>query len=203
MKKIFAVIVLTVVLFSLPRLAQAAIFWEEFTGNNRQAVYEGQDYNFRFDFWYLAGGRPGIPGANSDDSSLSLVNDVSGVFQDYASAKLSIDLSSNDRASETARINLRLYSAGFQDYNLGTFSFFRNNNNIYTLEHEFTPEQLDYLDDSGWARIAIKAVATPWWNYNDFYINKVRMEVTPIPEPASMSLLGLGLLGLARLRRKR
>ncbi len=205
MKKLALGCMLVLLVIGTTQVAYALPFFEVFGGQPRQAVYEGQSYLYRFDFWYQDGDRPGVPNANKDNSSLSLFNDVSGIFGEYDSAVLTIRLSSDDWASETAGFNLRLLSGGSHDYDLGTVTFWRDNDNIYTFSHTFTSQQLNYFDDSGRAIVQIEAPSTPWWNYNDFYINSVKLNVasTPIPEPASMSLLGLGLLGLARrLRRK-
>ncbi|WP_166404835.1 PEP-CTERM sorting domain-containing protein [Desulfonema ishimotonii] len=42
-----------------------------------------------------------------------------------------------------------------------------------------------------------------WFGFDDFTIGTEDQVVSPVPEPATMALLGIGLIGLAAVRRKR
>ncbi|MCF6188434.1 MAG: PEP-CTERM sorting domain-containing protein [Desulfobulbaceae bacterium] len=184
--------------------ALATTYTEEYTGY--QYVGENQSFNFGFDLWYN----------NSDtltttNSALSLTQDAEGAFGLWDDASLYIDFYSEDWASETAAIELTAWnSTGPADsFSLGSVSGYLggwgNGGQTYNYSYDFTAQQVDAFAEWGWGNVMITASSTGWWNYNDFAITKVGMEVNtaPVPEPATMLLFGTGLIGLIGYSRKR
>ena len=195
MKKI--ALITTMLLFGLATMANAVLYTEHYSGY--QSTKEGNSYVFEFDFWYTND----VFGVGTD-SSLDLVQDAAGAFDPWQSAVLSIDLYSIDLVPEKAGITLEAYGNG-STYNLGTYQF--NGNFIfgtgYNITHNFTASQLAAFEDEGWGNVTIAAVPFGFFFNNDFGITDVSMQVEAVPEPSTMILLGIGLLGILGYNRKR
>ncbi len=144
------------------------------------------------------------------DSSLVLSQDAAGAFDPWDSASLYIDFYSEDLAKETAKIQLTAWNSTGdpnESFNLGTVSGYLGGwgqgGQTYNYTHDLTAGQLSAFEEWGWGNIKITATATNIFNFNDFGIKKVGMEVNTVPEPSTALLLGAGLLGLVGYNRKR
>jgi hypothetical protein len=187
--------------------ASALSFHEQYTGY--QSVKEGQSYNFGFDFW-----ANNLFSNVTTDSSLLLTADAEGAFDPWESASLDIDFYSEDWASETAEINLYAWNAAggtSQTFSLGTISGYLggwfSGGQTYNFTYNFNNSQLIAFETWGWGNVMITASLTNCWNYNDFGITRVAMAVntsaTPVPEPSTMLLMGIGVLGLVAIGRRK
>lgn len=199
--------------------ANATLFVEEYTYTDApyyQGLYEGESLSFGFDLWYDndSSVRADGVGTNSD---LELTQDAVGAFGDWSAASIAVDLFSEDWAWEKTQITLTAYTAGADEvYNLGSFWWngFEFQSPWFTLSqtdllfsYDLTQDQLNVFEALGWGDVTITASLTGWCNYNDFGISRVAVSAetsaAPVPEPATMILLGAGLVGLAGYNRKR
>jgi hypothetical protein len=200
MKKAMTFLTAMLMLLCVVSMAGATVY-EYYSGF--QAVYENQSYDFFFD---LANDN----GINATDSSLILHDVAIGSAAPLQSAFVSIDLFSEDWEQENVFIKLtayynnseseyELYSGWFNGYDF--FGYGETDVNF-----KFDISNTAFMNDLS-GNILIAASITGWCNYNDFAITEVGIGGetggAPIPEPATMLLLGTGLIGIAGLSRKK
>jgi len=207
MKKFLVFLCAVTLVFGMGGMAQAITVYENYTGY--QYVGENEEYGFYFDLPLL--NDPVIWGSDygptGTDSDLTLANDVATGFEGtpFVSAFFNVVLFSEDWASEETGISLTAFYSGVE-YDLGTTSWSEstwwpfNDDGYYTITGELSMP--DFLADP-YGDLVIQASSTGWLNYNDFAIVEVGVGGVPTPEPSTIILLGLGLLGLVGVNRKK
>jgi len=205
MKSKLVLVIAALFLFALAPFASAVTFTETYKGH--QYVGEKDSFNFGFDFWE----KNDVFGVGTD-SSLSLTADAAGADfpgSQWVAGSLTIDFWSVDKAWDKSKIWLIAWDGSGDPnntFNLGTITNPYNANNpdnIFTFTHDFTAAQLAAFEYMGWGNVKIKAVRTSGGHYNDFAIKKVEMAIDAVPEPATMALFGIGLIGLAGVSRRK
>lgn len=179
----------------------SALPYEYYSGY--QSVNEGSSYSFYFDLVYSNIG--------STNSSLKLMNDEAIGYVPLQSAFVKVALYSNDWGLtewESAKISLTAYSNN-TTYTLYDGSFSLPNlvdGNSKTFQFDLAGSgAFAAFSQDPWGSVSILANITPWYyfNNNDFAITEVGVGANPVPEPATMLLLGLGLVGLVGFGRKK
>ena len=183
----------TVMLFlGMVGIAGATPYSEVYSGT--QALSPDETYNFGFDFWF----------DNTDpvvtDSDLKLTSDAKDAdYLPWKSVRLFIDFSS--WANAEAKVILTLWDEvgdtildadGAPIYFISEVSSF---NGTFKYSYMFTDDQADNFEGLGWGNIAISNSSC-----ESFVITKLGMEVTPVPEPSTVLLIGAGLLWLTGVK---
>ena len=216
----------------LAGIAAALPYYEEYSGRQKVREGRSYDFGFDlwFDNEYhdhvLPEDRVGT------NSRLRLTQDSIGAQGAYESVTLYIDLFSRDKREEAVDIALSPggdWGLFTDTFNLKTFTWNgnRRNGRTYQYSYTFTPDQMALFAANGWGNVNIAAngdgtrirrgrrandfritrvalgIETATSSLTTFDLNSDPLPVTPVPEPATMLLLGSGLVGMAAFSRKR
>jgi hypothetical protein len=172
--------------------------YEYYSGN--LWLDEGDSAQFYFDLAF----------SNPTNTPLPLTNDVTGYgsvysgFKEIESAFLHVELYSTDwNDDEKANIKFTAYYGLDWTFDLGTYYFSANGDDpYYNIDVDLSGWLLDKIQADPYGTLQVKA-STYWYNDNDFAIKEAGMGVSAVPEPGTIFLMGIGLVGLAGMGRKK
>lgn len=189
--------------------ASAVTLYENFYGgsydSNRVDIWQGDSVTLGFDLTQVNTATP-LP--TTDESSYN-----SSTMQ-IIDAALDFTFSSKDSHccdyDDNVTINAGYYDGNnliaYKDYDLG-YSYYWNwgvhhVRQYATLHIDLSP-WLSYLQDGAFDTIVLAVNNNVCYQDNDFTLDQGSLTASAVPEPATILLMGIGLLGMAGYSRKR
>ncbi|MCF8067431.1 MAG: PEP-CTERM sorting domain-containing protein [Desulfobacterales bacterium] len=191
-KKLLVGLVIGLFLVGMVGVASATVLTFDDTSyqgtywGDMEAGYGGFNWSSNFDVYY----GPGVGGGYNSST-------VSGDFAAFNSYGIDVSLSNGDFDWTGAWFsdphdNTLLNVTGSLD---GTILYYEN------IQLSYASPQWFQADWMGIDTIAFNLNGNDWFTMDDFTFNEGAP--SPVPEPATMLLLGLGLLGVAGVARKK